>query len=103
MRKKKYQLFFKSVKLLFCRSLLADIVGLSKGRAYIVQLLDMGISVGQKMIEKADCVVVSTPRINTKVRRVFSDSSDLGTPAKVRMSPLAETDSIAEDTFYGLV
>ncbi|XP_052057954.1 uncharacterized protein LOC127698468 isoform X6 [Mytilus californianus] len=84
------------------KSLLADILGHGKGRSYIVQLLDMGISVNQSMIEKSHGIIISTPRVNTKVRRVFSDSSDIASPMRMKMPSLTtDEESILEDTFYG--
>lgn len=79
-------------------------IGHGKGRSYIVQLLDMGISVSQSMIEKSHGVVISTPRVNTRVRRVFSDSSDIASPMRMKMPSLTtDEESILEDTFYGYV
>ncbi|XP_063433954.1 uncharacterized protein LOC134715596 isoform X2 [Mytilus trossulus] len=84
------------------KSLLADVIGHGKGRSYIVQLLDMGISVSQSMIEKSHGIVVSTPCVNTRVRRVFSDSSDVASPMRMKMPSLTtDEESILEDTFYG--
>ncbi|XP_076098484.1 uncharacterized protein LOC143068364 isoform X2 [Mytilus galloprovincialis] len=84
------------------KSLLADVIGHGKGRSYIVQLLDMGISVSQSMIEKSHGMVISTPRVNTRVRRVFSDSSDIASPMRMKMPSLTtDEESILEDTFYG--
>ena len=86
---------------IFCRSLLAEVIGHGKGKSFIVQLLDMGIPVSPSMIDEAHGIVITTPRVNTKVRRVFSDSSDVASPMKMKMPSLTEEESILEDTFYG--
>ena len=74
-------------------------MGFGKGKTCIVQLLDMGISVSKSMIDKAHGIVATTPCVNTRIRRVFSNSSDVASPMK--MQSLSTEDSLLEETFFG--
>lgn len=64
------------------KNLLADIVSIGDDSSCIVQLLHMGLSISERLLEEGHGIQATTPvTISKKVKRVFSDSSDVATPS----------------------
>lgn len=64
----------------------------------IVQLLDMGIPLSQTLLDKAEDVEEGAPvLINRKVKRVFSDSSDVMTPVKAVPTQAVKVDKTVQE------
>ncbi|KAL5017454.1 hypothetical protein ScPMuIL_007043 [Solemya velum] len=65
------------------KCLLADIITVGGEDSCIVQLMDMGISVGKTLMERGLGADSATPvALSKRVRRVFSDASDIITPLR---------------------
>lgn len=67
------------------RNLLLDVVKVGDDGNCIVQLLDMGLSLSEVLIDKGHAVASTTPiAVSHKTKRVFSDSSDVASTPLAR-------------------
>ncbi|XP_061180909.1 uncharacterized protein LOC133189557 [Saccostrea echinata] len=83
------------------KTLLADILSLGDDNSCIVHLLHMGLSISERLIEEGYGVQATTPvTISKKVKRVFSDSSDVATPS-LKLSEECSTVKEERDILYG--
>ena len=74
-----------------------DVIGFSESGVCIVNLLHMGTSVAQTLMEKGHGLEFYTPVVNRRVKRVFSDTSE--TPVKLALGHKHESASDLEDKF----
>ncbi|XP_041358070.1 tudor domain-containing 6-like [Gigantopelta aegis] len=84
-------------ELIAYKTMLMDVIGFEDRGVCIVNLIHMGTAVTQKMMETGHGMEFSTPVINKKVKRVFSDTNE--TPVKLVLDEKDESLSDLDDKF----
>ena len=76
----------------YFRVLILDVGGIDDNGVYKVQLLDMGMSVGEQLIQKNIGVLEATPvAVSTKVKQVFTPDTNDAVIARLYTAKSSET------------